>query len=78
MTLTRDKLLEIAHAVVTTSEIEIGCDDCLAEIDSLAELQLAGKEVPEALRLIGEHIARCPECAEELTALRAGLSVLVE
>lgn len=78
MPLTLARLKVLARAIVATGAVEVGCDDCLAELDSLAELELAGKEVPVALRLVAEHIVRCPECAEELTALLAGLRALGE
>jgi alkylhydroperoxidase family enzyme len=33
-------------------DVEIGCDDCLIQVASYCETELAGKELPEALRLV--------------------------
>ncbi|WP_224372945.1 hypothetical protein [Hyalangium versicolor] len=55
--------------VVETRDVEIGCDDCLAQVVDYAERQLVGHEVPEALRLVEHHLQDCPECHEEYEAL---------
>lgn len=67
-------LKRIVRAATSALPVEIGCDDCLAELDIFAEHKLANKELPEAMRLVEEHLERCDDCHEEfeslLTALR--------
>jgi hypothetical protein len=74
-----DFTLEQARSVVkalrATRETEIGCDDCLMQVASYCEMELAGRELPEALRLVREHLEICPECHEEYRAL---LSAMLE
>ncbi|MBI1742953.1 hypothetical protein HYR54_07780 [Candidatus Acetothermia bacterium] len=77
MALTRDALRKILDAAFATKTNYIGCDECLAQLDQYVEQVLVGKEIPEALQLVQEHLEDCPECEEEylalLTALREGL-----
>jgi len=77
MALTREALRKILDAALATKTDYIGCDECLAQLDQYVEQVLVGKEIPEAFRLIREHLEDCPECEEEylalLTALREGL-----
>ena len=66
-------LKEIVRSVVMTLPKEIGCDDCFDQVGHFAELVLAGKEIPEALQLVQEHLARCDDCHEEFEALLLAL-----
>ncbi|HEX2570625.1 MAG TPA: hypothetical protein VH877_13800 [Polyangia bacterium] len=75
-TLTLAELRHLARAVLVTAPEELDCDACLAEFDRLAEIALAGQAVPEALRLVEEHLGRCPDCHEEFQALLAALRAL--
>jgi predicted anti-sigma-YlaC factor YlaD len=45
------------------------------QVASYCETELAGKEIPEALRLVREHLEICPDCHEEYQAL---LSAMLE
>jgi hypothetical protein len=73
--LTLKEARDLFEALLATRDIEIGCDDCLMQIASYCETELAGKEVPEALRLVREHLEICTECHEEYQAL---LSAMLE
>ena len=77
MALTRDALRKILDAALATKSQSIGCDECLAQLDQYVEQVLVGKEIPEALCLVQEHLEDCPDCDEEyltlLTALRERL-----
>jgi hypothetical protein len=64
---------DLFEAVLATRDVEIGCDDCLMQVASYCETELAGKEVPEALRLVREHLEICAECHEEYQALLTAL-----
>jgi hypothetical protein len=67
--LTLKEVRDLLEASLATRDIEIGCDDCLMQVASYCETELAGKEVPEALRLVREHLEICPDCHEEYHAL---------
>jgi hypothetical protein len=73
--LTLKEVRDLLKDLLATREVEIGCDDCLMQIASYCETELAGKEVPEALRLVREHLEICAECHEEYQAL---LSAMLE
>ena len=71
--LTREKLAWPIQAAVMTRENEIGCDECLEQLDRFAELTLAGKSAAEAMPLVEDHLRRCGDCREEFEALLVGL-----
>jgi hypothetical protein len=75
MALNADAIKDIVRYSLNVPEASVGCYECLDQIDRYSEMVLAGKEIPEALRLIETHLKDCPECEEEfqalLTALRA-------
>lgn len=73
MPLSPQEVKWLVEAALETREDEIGCDDCLARVADYAERQLAGRELPEALRLVEAHLAGCYECQEEYEALRDAL-----
>ena len=71
MALSREQVTHLLSAVCATREREIDCDACLAGMAEFAEAELVDAEVPEALSRIRDHIAFCPECAEEYELLGA-------
>jgi hypothetical protein len=71
--LTLKEVRDLLEASLATRDVEIGCDDCLMQVASYCETELAGKEVPEALRLVREHLEICPDCHEEYQALLAAM-----
>jgi hypothetical protein len=73
--LTLKEARDLFAALLATRDVEIGCDDCLMQVAGYCETELAGKEIPEALRLVREHLEICTECHEEYQAL---LSVMLE
>lgn len=56
-----------------TREEEWTCDECLPHLAVLVERRLAGAETGEALRMVEQHLAICPECVEELEAIREAI-----
>jgi hypothetical protein len=42
-------------------DIEIACDDCLMQVASYCETELADKEVPSALRMGRDHLEICAD-----------------
>jgi len=73
MALKLAEVRSLVRAALATRPVEIGCDDCLAQVAAYAERELAGLPVSEALRLVEQHLGNCPECREEYEALLAAL-----
>jgi len=69
MPLDKQHIETLLSAVSRTREDELDCGRCLAGMAEFAEHQLLGAEIPQALRLIQEHLAICPECTEEYEVL---------
>jgi predicted anti-sigma-YlaC factor YlaD len=67
--LDRDELNKLTRAVLETSEHELGCDECLEEVDDFVELKLAGLDAAAAMPLIHNHLQKCSDCREEFEAL---------
>ncbi len=74
--LSLDSLKRIVRDIMTTRPDEIGCDECVEELDRFVELELAGKNAAEALPLIQDHLDRCGDCHEEFEALLAALRAI--
>ena len=64
---------EMVQRIAATRPLEIGCDECFEQLDHFVELDIAGKNVAEALPLVSEHLERCKDCREEFELLRAML-----
>ena len=73
MKITENQIETLLRFVSKTSDDEISCQTCEDQIAQFAESQLTGKEIPEALRAIEEHLKVCPECSEELEFIRCAL-----
>jgi len=64
---------QMVQMVAATRPDEIGCDECLDQLDHFAETVLAGKNAAEAMPLVQDHLNRCGDCREEFEALLAAL-----
>ena len=73
MTRKGDALTQLAQAIVATRPVEIDCDEWLARVGRLIELERAGAPIPPDLAVVRQHLAVCPECAEEFEALVAAV-----
>jgi hypothetical protein len=69
-TLTQEQLAALAHTIRATREQEINCADCERLAAEFAEHQLAGLPLDAALTRVEQHLEVCPECREELLALK--------
>ena len=78
MTLRPDQAKALIERVMATRDQEMTCDACLADVAELVEVQLTGKPLNEALRVVQDHLDRCHECAEEYHVLRQALEALAE
>jgi hypothetical protein len=76
MTLDLDALKQMVREIMTTRPDEIGCDECLEQLDRFVEMTLAGKNAAEAMPLVQDHLERCDDCREEFEALLAALRAL--
>ena len=63
----------LVRNILTTRPDEIGCDECLAQMDRFVEMELAGKHPAEAMPLVQDHLERCHDCHEEFEALLTAL-----
>ena len=73
MKITENQIETLLGFVSKTRDDEISCQTCEDQIAQFAESQLTGKEIPEALQAIEEHLKVCPECTEELEFIRRAL-----
>ena len=76
MPLSNKELEGLLRLVGLTDDNEINCEQCLALVAEFAELELAGKTVPEGLKVIEQHLSVCSECQEEYEALQRALGEL--
>jgi hypothetical protein len=70
MKLTKEQIAGLARQVGDTHEHELNCSECLNFAAEFAERQLAGLPLNEALKKVEQHLILCPECREELLALK--------
>lgn len=72
--LDRDKLKNLVREIAVTRPEEIGCDECLEQVDRFVEMELSGLNTAEAMPLVQDHLDKCDDCREEFEALLAALS----
>jgi hypothetical protein len=73
MRLKRGDLVKLVRVVAETRETEIGCDECFERLDSYAEVELSGLEVPAAMPLVSDHLDKCADCRSKFEALLMAL-----
>ena len=73
MPLSNKELEGLLRLVGLTNDKEINCEQCLALVAEFAEHELAGKSVPEGLKMVEQHLSVCSECREEYQALQRAL-----
>lgn len=76
MKLTPAFLSRLLAAVRTTRADEVSCADCDIQLSIFAEQTLAGRDAAEAMPLLADHLARCPDCREEFEALLEALRAI--
>lgn len=67
--LDRDELNKLMRAVLETRDHELGCDECLDQVDRFVEMELAGLDAAAAMPLVHNHLQKCGDCREEFEAL---------
>ena len=74
MPLSKEEIDGLLRAVGLTNDDEINCEQCLSVVAEFAELELAGKSIPDGLKVVEHHLSICAECREEYEALQRVLS----
>lgn len=67
------KAIDMAMSVLPD---ELGCDDAFDHLAAYAEHMLHGTDLPDSLRMTGEHLERCSPCMEELLYLLETMKTL--
>ena len=78
MQLTKDQIRSLIRLIAVTEKRELDCDECLRAIAEFTELNLAGKSIPESLRLVEQHLVVCTDCREEYEILKRTLGAIDE
>lgn len=76
MSLSKDQVSLLLGMVVSAEPDELDCDGCLGRVAEFAELHVACKEIPEAMKAVEIHLEQCMCCKDEFNALLKGLSVI--
>ncbi|MEM7052071.1 MAG: hypothetical protein AAF604_20550 [Acidobacteriota bacterium] len=77
-TLTASQVEDLIRSICDTAENEPDCGQCWQQVSELAERELAGLGVPEALVTVKSHLEICGECGEEYELLLKALQTLAE
>lgn len=67
---TKTHIQELVRQVGATREQELNCTECRSYFGEFAEKQLVGLPPDAALARVEQHLEVCPECHEELLALK--------
>ena len=76
MSLSNEQISELVRLAATSGTDVLDCDGCFAHLAEFAELQLARKEVPDALKAVEAHLQQCQCCQAEFEALMEALRSL--
>ena len=74
MKISNEQINALLGMISLTQEEEVDCDGCLDRMAEFVEHSLAGKTIPEGLKLIEHHLRLCPECGEEFESLKCALN----
>lgn len=76
MTISSEQTRSLLAFVSGVQPDELDCDGCLDQMAAFVENELAGTEVPEALKKVQRHLDQCACCNDEHNALMEGLLAL--
>ncbi len=76
MSLSNEQISSLLHMISSTSNDSLDCDGCFGLLAEFADSELAGKELPEALKSVETHLRQCTCCKDEYQTLLAGLREL--
>jgi hypothetical protein len=70
------EIKRLVREVLTTRPDEVGCDECLEQLDHFVEMTLDGQDASGAMPLVQHHLENCDNCREEFEALLSVLRTL--
>ena len=74
MKLDAKQLTDLMQLTATARDEDLlGCNGCFELMDQLAQAELDGREVPQALELVQIHLEQCKCCRDEYDALLTAL-----
>ncbi len=76
MSLSDEQVSELVKLAATAEADSLDCDGCFSHLAEFAELQLAHKEIPDALKAVEAHLRQCQCCQAEFEALIEALRSL--
>ena len=56
----------------------IACDGCMDQVAEFADVHLASKEIPEAIKCVETHLDQCLCCKDEFAALKKALIAIAD
>jgi len=71
MTMEQSDLRQALGRLLGPAGLEVGCDECFAQLDRYVELELAGSDADVVIPGLRAHLDGCPACREEHESLRA-------
>ena len=74
MTLSLDQIKTLLGVVAATTDDDMDCDDCFSKVAQFVEVELAGLELCDSMKVVKNHLANCPCCKDEFEALFAAMS----
>jgi len=73
MALSQEQISSLLGMISSAKEDSLDCDACFDHLAEFAEAELAGQEVPDALKAVETHLHQCGCCKDEYLALMDGL-----
>ena len=74
MKFTPEQIAKLARITASTKPDEIDCDVWLEQVAVYLDVLHAGKPVPPELAKVVQHVEVCPDCQDELEAMREMLA----
>ncbi|MEN1681944.1 MAG: hypothetical protein AAGJ46_20370 [Planctomycetota bacterium] len=71
-----DQVRLLLDVLGKTQDEELTCDEVLPFLAVVVEHEMAGEPLPEALAMVEHHLSICPECVEELNAIRDAIKAI--
>ncbi len=76
MALSEEQIATLIGMIATSQADDLDCDGCFEQLSEFVEVELAAREIPDALRAVETHLKQCKCCQDEYNALLEGLRAL--
>jgi len=73
MALTNEQISSLLGMISASKEDLSDCDGCFDHLAEFADTELAGREIPDALKAVESHLQQCSCCKDEYQTLLKGL-----